>query len=336
MTLKCRQILYFKPGKSDAAVVRLREQNKKNKNKIFSGVAASVDCNSRWVALDPFRGSIAAVAESARNVSCVGAEPVAITNNLNFSSPENEIGYWQLSSSCNGIAEACKTLETPVTGGNVSLYNESKNKDNLITPINPTPVIGMVGKIDNVEKATSSEWKNIDDQIWLIGSNKSDTTIAASSYLEYFHGQITGRPPKIDLLDEKFCQSFLRKAILKGFVASSHDISDGGLAIALAEACILSAKGALIDLEKDLNRVDNLLFGEGGSRIIFSISKMKQNEWFNFLKQNQINFPSSVYVKKIGYVSSDTLKIKINEKNICNIRVEELTEKFNNSISDYF
>ncbi len=326
----------FKPGKSDAAVLRLREQNKKNKSKIFSGVAASVDCNSRWVALDPFRGSIAAVAESARNVSCVGAEPVAITNNLNFSSPDNEIGYWQLSSSCNGIAEACKALETPVTGGNVSLYNESKNEDNLITPINPTPVIGMVGKIDNVEKAISSEWKNIDDQIWLIGSSKSEIKIAASSYLEYFHGEITGRPPKIDLLDEKFCQSFLRNAILNSLVVSSHDISDGGLAIALAESCILSARGATIELEKDLNRVDNLLFAEGGSRIIFSINKIKQNEWFNYLKQNQINFPSSVYVKKIGYVSSDTLKIKINEKNICNIRVEELTEKFNNSISDNF
>ncbi|MDC3018688.1 AIR synthase related protein, partial [Prochlorococcus sp. AH-736-E19] len=326
----------FKPGQSDAAVVRLREQNKKNKSKVFSGVAASVDCNSRWVALDPFRGSIAAVAESARNVSCVGAEPVAITNNLNFSSPENVIGYWQLASSCNGIAEACKALETPVTGGNVSLYNESKNKDNLITPINPTPVIGMVGKLDNVEKAISSEWKNIEDQIWLIGSSKSEIKIAASSYLEYFHGEITGRPPKIDLLDEKFCQSFLRNAILNSLVLSSHDISDGGLAIALAESCILSAMGATIELEKDVNRVDNLLFAEGGSRIIFSISKMKQNEWFNYLKQTQINFPSSVYVKKIGYVSSDKLKIKINEKNICNIRVEELTEKFNNSISDYF
>jgi len=326
----------FKPGESDAAVIRLREQNKKNKIKVFSGVAASVDCNSRWVALDPFRGTIAAVAESARNVSCVGAEPVAITNNLNFSSPENEIGYWQLSSSCNAITEACKALETPVTGGNVSLYNESKNKDNIITPINPTPVIGMVGKIDNVEKAISSEWKNIDDQIWIIGSYKSDTTIAASSYLEYFHGEVTGRPPKIDLLDEKFCQSFLRNAILNSFVVSSHDISDGGLAIALAESCILSGKGATIELKKDLNRDDNLLFAEGGSRIIFSISKIKQNEWLNYLKQNQINFPSSVYVKKIGYVSSDTLKIKINEKNICNIRVEELAEKFNNSISGNF
>jgi len=207
----------FKPGESDAAVIRLREQNEKNKNKVFSGVAASVDCNSRWVFLDPFRGTIAAVAESARNVSCVGAEPVAITNNLNFPSPETEIGYWQLSSSCNGISEACKAFETPVSGGNVSLYNESKNKDNQITPINPTPVIGMVGKIDNVKKAISSEWKNINDQIWLIGSHKSETTIAASSYLEYFHGEITGRPPKLDLGDEKFCQSFLRNAIFKKF-----------------------------------------------------------------------------------------------------------------------
>ncbi|KGF98327.1 Phosphoribosylformylglycinamidine synthase [Prochlorococcus marinus str. MIT 9302] len=325
----------FKPGESDAAVIRLREQNEKNKNKVFSGVAASVDCNSRWVSLDPFRGTIAAVAESARNVSCVGAEPLAITNNLNFSSPETEIGYWQLSSSCKGISEACKVLETPVTGGNVSLYNESKNKDNKITPINPTPVIGMVGKIDNVEKAISSEWKNINDEIWLIGSYKSETTIAASSYLEYFHGEITGRPPKIDLLDEKFCQSFLRNAILKSFVVSSHDISDGGLAIALAECCILSSKGATIEIQKDPNRDDNLLFAEGGSRIIFSIDKMKEKEWLNYLKNIKIDFQPSLYLKKIGYVSNESLKIKIQEKNICNIRVEELTEKFNNSISGH-
>jgi phosphoribosylformylglycinamidine synthase len=326
----------FKPGESDAAVIRLREQNEKNKNKVFSGVAASVDCNSRWVSLDPFRGSIAAVVESSRNVSCVGAEPLAITNNLNFSSPNTEIGYWQLASSCNGISEACKALETPVTGGNVSLYNESKNKDNVITPINPTPVIGMVGKIDNVEKAISSEWKNINDQIWIIGSYKSETTIAASSYLEYFHGEITGRPPKIDLVDEKLCQSFIRKAILKRFLVSSHDISDGGLAISLAECSILSAKGVTIELHNDGKRDDNLLFAEGGSRIIFSIDSMKEKEWLNYLKKTQVNYPSSVYIKKIGYVSSDNFKIKIQDRNICNIGVEELTEKFNNSISGHF
>ncbi|MBO6959734.1 MAG: phosphoribosylformylglycinamidine synthase subunit PurL [Prochlorococcus marinus CUG1438] len=326
----------FKPGKADAAVIRLREQNEKNKNKVFSGVAASVDCNSRWVSLDPFRGAIAAVAESSRNVSCVGAQPVAITNNLNFSSPENEIGYWQLYSSCNAITEACKALETPVTGGNVSLYNESKNKDNEVTPISPTPVIGMVGKIDNVEKAISSEWKNINDQIWLIGSYKSETTISASSYLEYIHGEITGRPPKIDLCDEKFCQSFLREAIFKSFVVSSHDISDGGLAIALAECSIMSSKGVTVELDEDFNRNDKLLFAEGGSRIIFSIDKMKEKEWLNYLKRNQVNSQSSVFVKKIGYVSGETLNIKIQNKNICNIGVEELAEKFNNGISSFF
>ena len=325
----------FKPGESDAAVIRLRDQNQEIKNKVFSGVAASVDCNSRWVYLDPFRGSIAAVAESSRNVSCVGAEPLAITNNLNFSSPNSEIGYWQLSSSCNGISEACKILETPVTGGNVSLFNESKNKDNSTTPIYPTPVIGMVGKIENVEKAISSEWKNINDEIWLIGSYKSETTIAASSYLEYIHGEITGRPPEINLQDEKLCQSFLRNAILESFVVSSHDISDGGLAIALAECCILSKKGATIELKKDQNRCDNLLFAEGGSRIIFSVDKIKENEWLNYLKNFQINSQSSVYVKKIGYVSDETLNIKIQDKYICDIRVEELSEKFNNSISGH-
>ena len=154
--------------------------------------------------------------------------------------------------------------------------------------------------------------------------------------MEYFHGEITGRPPKIDLLDEKFCQSFLRNAILNGYVVSSHDISDGGLAISLAECCILSSKGATIELEEDINRDDNLLFAEGGSRIIFSIDKMKEKEWLNYLKTNLINSQSSVYVKKIGYVSSERLNIKIQENIICNIRVEELTEKFNNSISDHF
>ena len=122
----------------------------------------------------------------------------------------------------------------------------------------------------------------------------------------------------------------------KSFVVSSHDISDGGLAIALAECSILSTKGATIELQKDNNRDDNLLFAEGGSRIIFSIDKTKEKEWLNYLKTNQINFQSSVYVKKIGYVSSETLNIKIQEKQICNIRVEELTEKFNNSISSHF
>ena len=326
----------FKPGESDAAVIRLRGQNEVNNKKVFSGVAASVDCNSRWVSLDPFRGSIAAVAESARNVSCVGAEPIAITNNLNFSSPETEIGYWQLSSSCDGISEACIALGTPVTGGNVSLYNESKNQKNHITPIFPTPVVGMVGKINNIDQAISTGWKSVHDQVWIIGSYSSETSISASSYLEYFHGKVTGRPPKIDLQDEKYCQSFLRNIILNNLVASSHDISDGGLAVALSECCILSSLGAKIELKSDCERIDNLLFSEGGSRIIFSINKTKESTWFKFLNDIKNELPKSVYLKKIGYVSNENLKINIQDKEICNIKLDQLTKRFNNSISNHF
>ena len=326
----------FKPGEADAALIRLRGQSEKNKKNIYSGVAASVDCNSRWVLLDPYRGSIAAVAESARNVSCIGAEPIAITNNLNFSSPDNEIGYWQLSSACNGISKACIALETPVTGGNVSLYNESKNQNNQVTPINPTPVIGMVGTIKDVDKAVTSGWKNLNDQIWIIGSNASESSIGASSYLEYFHGLVTGRPPKIHLEDEKYCQSFLRDAILKNYIASSHDVSDGGLAIALSECCILSSKGANIQLEGENVRKDKVLFSEGGSRIIFSLNKKEEIKFLNFLKIKRKYFGNNVYVKKIGFVSGKNLDITLQDEKLCNIRVDQLTEKFNNSISSCF
>jgi len=326
----------FKPGEADAALIRLRGQDVKDKDKDFSGVAASVDCNSRWVLLDPYRGSLAAVAESARNVSCTGAEPIAITNNLNFSSPETELGYWQLSSSCDGISKACKALETPVTGGNVSLYNESKNQSNQVTPINPTPVIGMVGIIKNVDKAVSSGWKNINDQIWLIGSNASESTLAASSFLEYFHGLVTGRPPKIDLQDEKYCQSFVRESIMKNYIASSHDVSDGGLAVALSECCILSNKGATIELKDQNVREDSLLFSEGGSRIIFSINKQEESNFLNFINVHSKNFGENIYVKKIGFVSKDHLNISVQNKQICKLRVDEIAEKFNNSISGLF
>ncbi len=327
----------FKPGQSDAAVIRLRDQNDKT-NKInheYSGIAASVDCNNRWVSLDPLRGSIAAVAESARNVSCVGALPVAITNNLNFASPETEIGYWQLSTACEGISIACEALETPVTGGNVSLYNESIDDEGNKKPIQPTPVIGMVGVLDNVKQAVSSGWKNINDEIWIIGSRDSGLTLGATSYLEYFHGQITGRPPSLNLIDEKLCQLFIRNGILNNLIISSHDISDGGLAIALAEACILSDKGASINLVAD-KRIDSLLFSEGGSRIIFSISHMKKNEWLKFVSEESKNFTDSIYVTKIGSVLQDTLKIKISDNIICDLKISSLADKFNNGLSNNF
>jgi len=327
----------FKPGQADAAVIRLRDQNDKtnSNNDEYSGIAASVDCNNRWVFLDPLRGSIAAVAESARNVSCVGALPVAITNNLNFSSPETEIGYWQLHSACEGISIACEALDTPVTGGNVSLYNESIDDEGNKKPIQPTPVIGMVGILDDIKKAVSSGWKNINDEIWIIGSRDSDLTLGATSYLEYFHGQVTGRPPSLNLIDEKLCQLFVRNGISRNLIISSHDISDGGLVIALAEACILSEKGASINLIGDERR-DNLLFSEGGSRIIFSVQNTKKNEWLKFLSEESKNFTDSIYVTKIGTVSQNILKIKNLDNILCDLKISTLADKFNNGLSNSF
>ena len=325
----------FKPGQSDAAVIRLRSQHDKVKEKKYTGIAASVDCNNRWVSLDPFRGSIAAVAESARNVSCVGAKPVAITNNLNFSSPETDIGYWQLALSCKGISKACEMFETPVTGGNVSLFNESKDKNGVITPIQPTPVIGMVGILDDSDKAVSSGWKNIDDEIWIIGSNSSEITLGASSYLEYFHGQVTGRPPEINLEDEKLCQEIIRNSINKDFLVSCHDISDGGLSVALAECSILSGLGAQINIGDNI-REDKLLFGEGGSRIIFSIDINKKENWLKYLNKVNEKLKNNLYIYKIGVVSNNKLKIKYLNKVICDLKVSALADKFNNGIIKNF
>ena len=325
----------FKPGESDAAVIRLRSQHDtSNKDQKFKGIAASVDCNNRWVSLDPYRGSIAAVAEAARNVTCVGALPVAITNNLNFSSPENDIGYWQLATSCKGISAACKTLETPVTGGNVSLYNESKDDSGFVSPIQPTPVIGMVGVIDDAEKSISSGWKNVKDEIWIIGSTFSESTLSASCYLEYFHGLLKGRPPEINLNDEKAIQTFIRLAISQGLISSCHDISDGGLAISLAESCVISSKGADISLN-NFERLDNLLFSEGGSRIVFSIDKNKSELWNKFLEKN-FNFNSSIYITKIGFVTKEDLNIKHMDNLVCNLKMSTLTDKFNNGMTKDF
>tara|TARA_Y100001968_G_scaffold7591_1_gene6484 strand:- start:27824 stop:30157 length:2334 start_codon:yes stop_codon:yes gene_type:complete len=324
----------FKPGESDAAVIRLRSQHNTD-NKKYKGIAASVDCNNRWVALDPYRGSIAAVAESARNVSCVGALPVAITNNLNFSSPDNDYGYWQLSSSCDGITKACEILETPVTGGNVSLYNESKDDKGIVTPIQPTPVIGMVGIIDNTNKAISSRWKNVGDEIWIIGSTSSEITLAATAYLEYFHGLLQGRPPEIDLDDEKKIQEIVRSGVADEIICSSHDISEGGLFVSIAECCILSNKGVNIIFEDSI-RIDNILFSEGGSRIIFSIDQNKKDLWLEFLKRRQEYFKNSIFINRVGEVTNEDLNIKHKSRVICNLKMSTLADKFNNGMTSDF
>ena len=273
------------PGGADAAVVRLRpQQGAGAMAKATRGVAAVVDCPNRWVYLDPERGGMAAVAEAARNLSCVGAEPLAITDNLNFPSPETPTGYWQLAMACRGLAAACTALDTPVTGGNVSLYNETRLPDGRMQPIQPTPVVGMVGLVHDLAHVTGLAWQEAGDAIWMLGAPLAAgpderVTLAGTSYLERIHGQLTGRPPVIDLALERSVQAFLRQAISQGLVASAHDLSDGGLAVAAAECCMASGLGAHLELPADDGRLDHLLFAEGGARILVSVPPVQTMAW---------------------------------------------------------
>ncbi|MEB3271938.1 MAG: phosphoribosylformylglycinamidine synthase subunit PurL, partial [Synechococcus sp.] len=276
------------PGGADAAVIRLRpQQGEGSLQASRRGVAAVVDCPNRWVALDPERGGMAAVAEAARNLSCVGAEPLAVTDNLNFPSPDTASGYWQLAMACRGLATACAALQTPVTGGNVSLYNETRLPDGTLQPIQPTPVVGMVGLVPDLDRVTGLAWRQAGDQIWLLGVPLEEggtaadprLSLAGSSYLERVHGAVTGRPPEIDLALEGTVQGFLRQAIAAGLVRSAHDLSDGGLAVAVAECCLASGLGADLEIPASALRLDRLLFAEGGARILVSVAAAQGAAW---------------------------------------------------------
>ena len=272
-------------GAADAAVVRLRpQQGDGSLATAIRGVAATVDCPDRWVALDPERGAMAAVAEAARNLSCVGAEPLAITDNLNFPSPETPKGYWQLAMACRGIAHACRALKTPVTGGNVSLYNETKRDDGSLQPIHPTPVIGMVGAVDDLSAVTGLGWRREQDSIVLIGVPPDDSDdpalgLAGSAYQTLVTGQLAGRPPLIDLEREARVGGFVREAIACGILGSAHDCSDGGLCVALAESSMASDLGIAVDLKLGDVRLDRVLFAEGGSRIVVSVKAERLGDW---------------------------------------------------------
>ncbi len=330
------------PGEADAAVIRVRPQNEfKNKSNQDRGIASVVDCNDRWVYLDPKRGSMSAVAEAARNLSCVGAEPIAITNNLNFSSPDKQVGYWQLAMSCEGISNACKALNTPVTGGNVSLYNDTKLSNNTIVPIHPTPVIGMVGLIENINNICKKSWIKPGDQIWIIGlsfeKNNSDhderISLSASSFLEYIHGIKTGRPPNVDLYLEKEVQLFLRRIIKKHIINSAHDLGDGGLAVAIAECCISSGLGANIMLPSSEARLDRLLFAEGGPRVLVSCSDDQALELKDYYKNLSSQKSRTFSINHLGTVNNrDKLSIYQSNNLIIDLNILELKDKYKNAI----
>ena len=272
-------------GAADAAVVRLRpQQGLGAMDATARGVAITVDCPNRWVALDPQRGAMAAVAEAARNLSCVGAEPIAVTDNLNFPSPETAKGYWQLAMACRGISEACRVLKTPVTGGNVSLYNETRSEDGTLQPIHPTPVIGMVGLVENISRVIGMGWRQPGDIVMLLGVQPDDggderLGLAGSSHQQLVMGSLAGRPPKVDLELEQSVQGLVRQAIAQNCLSSAHDSSDGGLAVALAEASIASGLGVDLSLSIGRTSLQRCLFAEGGARVVISVKQDQVAAW---------------------------------------------------------
>ncbi|PLS17025.1 phosphoribosylformylglycinamidine synthase subunit PurL [Bacillus sp. M6-12] len=240
------------PG-SDAAVLRIRGTRK--------ALAMTTDCNSRYIYLDPETGGKIAVAEAARNIICSGAEPLAITDCLNFGSPEKPEIFWQLEKAADGISEACRTLEAPVIGGNVSLYNETNGE-----AIYPTPVIGMVGLIKDLEHITTQQFKQAGDLIYLVGETGSD--FGGSELQKLLYGRIFGQAPAIDLGTEQKRQQEILTAIRSGLVASAHDLSEGGLATAVAESLFGTDLGASVTVSG--NPIAEL-FAETQSRFLITV-----------------------------------------------------------------
>lgn len=298
------------PG-SDAAVLRIKG--------IEKGLALKTDCNSRYVYLNPRTGAQIAVAESARNVVCSGGKPVAITNCLNFGNPYKPEIYWQFKEAIGGISDACRALKTPVTGGNVSFYNENPNG-----AVYPTPVIGMLGILENMKHATSSFFKHEGDMILLLGENKGH--VGASEYLKFQLDKVTGACPELDLDFEARLQDCCLEAIQNGLVNSAHDTSEGGFAVALAECCFLNPEenfGADVKID-ETDRMDFLLFGEDQSRIIVSLNKENYDKLTEVTEKHKI--PHSV----LGTVTNGNLKINT----LIDTNVNELENAYRNSIGD--
>lgn len=298
-----------RPG-SDAAVVTVQGTRK--------ALAMTTDCNGRFVYLDPEVGGKIAVSEAARNIVCSGAEPLAITDNLNFGSPEKPDIFWQMERAVDGMAEACRVLDAPVIGGNVSLYNE-----NLKGAIYPTPVVGMVGLVHDTDHITTQGFKNEGDVIVLLGDTRGE--LGGSEFQAVVHGVTEGRPPVLDLQVEKQLLDAVLSAIQGGLVSSAHDLSEGGLAVALAESCISGSVGAKIELDSSL-RADLALFSESQSRIVLSAAPQQAERLLDHLASR------GVPVQRIGVVQGKTLKISVNGAAAIDRPVQELTRVWEDAI----
>ena len=293
--------------KGDAGVIRLKELPGK-------GLSVTTDSNSRYCYLDPYMGAIAAVAESARNVVCTGAEPVAITNCLNFGNPYDPEVFWTFKESIRGMGDACRALGTPVTGGNVSFHNESKQ-----FAVYPTPTIGMLGLIEDLNFTMTAEFKNEGDAICVIGSDRIE--MGGSEYLKHYAEKVTGQAPIVDIEEEKRLHKVVLSAIKSRTISSAHDISEGGIAITLAEkAMSAQTLGCEIDLGDKLTA--GMLFGESQSRVVVSLPADKVADLAKLCSDNNIN------CKQIGKVIADKFIIK----NYIDTTVAELSDAYEGAI----
>ncbi|MED1672095.1 phosphoribosylformylglycinamidine synthase subunit PurL [Pallidibacillus thermolactis] len=291
------------PG-SDAGVVRIRGTEK--------ALAITTDCNARYIYLDPETGGKIAVAEAARNIVASGAKPLAVTDGLNFGSPDNPEVYWQLEKAADGISEACRSLKTPVISGNVSLYNETDN-----TAIYPTPIIGMVGLVENLNHVTTQSFKNDGDLIYLLGETKPE--FGGSELQKLMDGKIYGRAPSIDLDVEVQNQKQVLQAIQQGLITSAHDVSEGGVAVALVECLIDTPFGAKIELDGE---AVTALFSESQSRFILTVKK-----------EHQAEIEKLTNAKLIGLVTdTPKLTINVNKETIIDLTTKQLQEAWKGAI----
>jgi phosphoribosylformylglycinamidine synthase II len=302
------------PG-SDAAVIRMQTGDS------WKYLAATIDCNAHYCYLDPYRGGKIAVAEAARNLAMSGAVPLAVTDNLNFGNPHDPEIFWQLQHAVNGLSEACRFFETPVTGGNVSLYNQSP-----AGAVDPTPTVGMVGLIEHESHITTSFFKKDGDVIILLGGLGWE--MAGSSYAREIHGLHTGTPPEIDLTTEKRLHDAVRDLIRRGQVRSAHDLSEGGLGIALMESCVGGpvAIGAEVELLGD-QRADVVLFNETQSRALISVAPEHADAVLGRLQELEVG------ANRIGKVGGSRLKIQAKSGNL-QWSLKKLTASWGNALDE--
>jgi phosphoribosylformylglycinamidine synthase len=298
---------------SDAAIVNIKGTNK--------ALALTVDCNGRYVNADPEIGTMIAVSEAARNIVCSGGVPSAITNCLNFGNPYNPEVYWQFVGAIKGMGEACRKFQTPVTGGNVSFYNQTVNEDGTAKPVFPTPTIGMVGVLQDKSLLTTLDFKYKGDLIYLLGETVED--INSSEYLYSIHGVKNSPVPHFNLENEFALQECVKGLIKNNYISSAHDVSDGGLFVTLVEMGLPNSLGFDIVTDSEIRR-DAFLFGESQSRVVATVVEDYEDEFLDFVTEN--NIP----IILLGHVTKG--RINVDEDNFGFI--EDMRHLYENSIAE--